>query len=59
MTLTEKILARAAGRDAVKPGDFLEIEPDHAPTLQLRGILAQMHGRLEAAVRDLQRYRGA
>jgi 3-isopropylmalate/(R)-2-methylmalate dehydratase large subunit len=28
MTLTEKILARAAGRDAVKPGEFLEIEPD-------------------------------
>ena len=28
MTLTEKILARAAGRDGVKPGEFLEIEPD-------------------------------
>jgi len=28
MTLTEKILARAAGRDAVRPGEFLEIEPD-------------------------------
>jgi 3-isopropylmalate/(R)-2-methylmalate dehydratase large subunit len=28
MTLTEKILARAAGRDGVRPGDFLEIEPD-------------------------------
>jgi 3-isopropylmalate/(R)-2-methylmalate dehydratase large subunit len=28
MTLSEKILARAAGRDRVRPGDFLEIEPD-------------------------------
>ncbi|MGA2973953.1 MAG: 3-isopropylmalate dehydratase large subunit [Spirochaetia bacterium] len=28
MTLSEKILARAAGVDTVKPGDFLEIEPD-------------------------------
>jgi 3-isopropylmalate/(R)-2-methylmalate dehydratase large subunit len=28
MTLTEKILARAAGRQVVNPGDFLEIEPD-------------------------------
>jgi 3-isopropylmalate/(R)-2-methylmalate dehydratase large subunit len=28
MTLTEKILARKAGMDRVKPGDFLEIEPD-------------------------------
>ncbi len=28
MTLSEKILARAAGVPRVKPGDFLEIEPD-------------------------------
>jgi 3-isopropylmalate/(R)-2-methylmalate dehydratase large subunit len=28
MTLSEKILARAAGRESVKPGEFLEIEPD-------------------------------
>ncbi len=28
MTHTEKVLARAAGRQAVQPGDFLEIEPD-------------------------------
>ncbi len=28
MTHTEKVLARAAGRKAVQPGDFLEIEPD-------------------------------
>jgi 3-isopropylmalate/(R)-2-methylmalate dehydratase large subunit len=28
MTLSEKILARAAGRDTVRPGDFLEVEPD-------------------------------
>ncbi len=28
MTLTEKILARAAGKDRVRPGDFLEVEPD-------------------------------
>ena len=28
MTLSEKILARAAGVDRVNPGDFLEIEPD-------------------------------
>ena len=28
MTLCEKILARAAGRDIVRPGDFLEVEPD-------------------------------
>ncbi|HET6486795.1 MAG TPA: aconitase/3-isopropylmalate dehydratase large subunit family protein, partial [Spirochaetia bacterium] len=27
-TLTEKILARAAGRETVRPGEFLEIEPD-------------------------------
>ncbi len=28
MTLTEKVLAKAAGRDQVRPGEFLEIEPD-------------------------------
>ena len=28
MTLSEKILAAAAGRDSVRPGEFLEIEPD-------------------------------
>jgi len=28
MTHTEKVLARAAGKQAVQPGDFLEIEPD-------------------------------
>jgi len=28
MTLSEKILARAAGRETVKPGDFLLVEPD-------------------------------
>ena len=28
MTLTEKILARAAGKPSVQPGEFLEIEPD-------------------------------
>jgi homoaconitase/3-isopropylmalate dehydratase large subunit len=28
MTLTEKVLARAAGKKTVQPGDFLEIEPD-------------------------------
>jgi 3-isopropylmalate/(R)-2-methylmalate dehydratase large subunit len=28
MTLTEKILARKAGVERVKPGEFLEIEPD-------------------------------
>jgi 3-isopropylmalate/(R)-2-methylmalate dehydratase large subunit len=28
MTLSEKILARGAGRDQVAPGEFLEIEPD-------------------------------
>lgn len=28
MTLTERILARAAGRERVAPGEFLEIEPD-------------------------------
>ena len=28
MTLTEKVLARAAGKPSVQPGDFLEIEPD-------------------------------
>ena len=28
MTMTEKILARKAGRETVRPGDFLEIEPD-------------------------------
>ena len=28
MTLTEKVLARAAARTSVQPGDFLEIEPD-------------------------------
>jgi 3-isopropylmalate/(R)-2-methylmalate dehydratase large subunit len=28
MTLSEKLLARAAGRDSVRAGDFLEVEPD-------------------------------
>jgi 3-isopropylmalate/(R)-2-methylmalate dehydratase large subunit len=28
MTLTEKVLARAAGKPSVQPGEFLEIEPD-------------------------------
>jgi len=28
MTLTEKVLARAAGKPSVVPGEFLEIEPD-------------------------------
>ena len=28
MTLTEKILARKAGLDELKPGAFIEIEPD-------------------------------
>ncbi|MCX7029392.1 MAG: 3-isopropylmalate dehydratase large subunit [Spirochaetes bacterium] len=28
MTLTEKVLARAAGKASVQPGEFLEIEPD-------------------------------
>ncbi len=28
MTLTEKILARKAGLDKLKPGDFIQIEPD-------------------------------
>jgi 3-isopropylmalate/(R)-2-methylmalate dehydratase large subunit len=28
MTVSEKILASAAGREQVRPGDFLEIEPD-------------------------------
>ncbi len=28
MTLTEKILARKAGVEVLKPGDFIEIEPD-------------------------------
>jgi len=28
MTLTEKVLARAAGKPSVAPGEFLEIEPD-------------------------------
>jgi 3-isopropylmalate/(R)-2-methylmalate dehydratase large subunit len=28
MTLTEKVLARVAGRPSVQPGEFLEIEPD-------------------------------
>jgi 3-isopropylmalate/(R)-2-methylmalate dehydratase large subunit len=28
MTLTEKVLARAAGKSSVQPGEFLEIEPD-------------------------------
>jgi 3-isopropylmalate/(R)-2-methylmalate dehydratase large subunit len=28
MTLTEKVLARAAGKRSVAPGEFLEIEPD-------------------------------
>ncbi|OHD75054.1 MAG: 3-isopropylmalate dehydratase large subunit [Spirochaetes bacterium RBG_13_68_11] len=28
MTLTEKVLARAAGKSSVQPGQFLEIEPD-------------------------------
>jgi 3-isopropylmalate/(R)-2-methylmalate dehydratase large subunit len=28
MTLTEKILAAKAGREELKPGDFIEIEPD-------------------------------
>ncbi len=28
LTMTEKILARKAGRETVRPGDFIEIEPD-------------------------------
>ncbi|GAH52775.1 unnamed protein product, partial [marine sediment metagenome] len=28
MTLTEKILAEKAGLEALKPGDFIQIEPD-------------------------------
>jgi len=28
MTLTEKILARKAGKETVRPGEFIEIEPD-------------------------------
>jgi 3-isopropylmalate/(R)-2-methylmalate dehydratase large subunit len=40
MTLTEKILARKAGKDPVRPGDFLEVEPDLALANDITAPLA-------------------
>ena len=40
MTLSERILARAAGVPQVKPGDFLGIEPDPGLALTLPSGLA-------------------
>jgi 3-isopropylmalate/(R)-2-methylmalate dehydratase large subunit len=46
MTLTEKILARASGRDTVQPDDIIVIEPDvvlsHDNTAPISGIFAQL-----------------
>lgn len=45
-TLTEKLLARASGRDSVKPGDIVVIEPDvvlsHDNTAAIAAIFAQL-----------------
>ena len=39
MTITEKILARAAGRDAVSPGEFLDCKVDQVSTMDVQGKL--------------------
>lgn len=51
-TLTEKLLARASGRDQVTPGDIVVIEPDvvlsHDNTAAIAKIFAQLpHGRVK------------
>jgi 3-isopropylmalate/(R)-2-methylmalate dehydratase large subunit len=39
MTITEKILARAAGLDTVKPGQFLDCKVDQVASMDLQGKL--------------------
>ena len=39
MTITEKILARAAGLDAVRPGQFLDCKVDQVASMDLQGKL--------------------
>ncbi|MEA3129524.1 MAG: 3-isopropylmalate/(R)-2-methylmalate dehydratase large subunit [Paraburkholderia sp.] len=39
MTITEKILARAAGKATVKPGDFLDCKVDQVSTMDVQGKL--------------------
>jgi 3-isopropylmalate/(R)-2-methylmalate dehydratase large subunit len=39
MTITEKILARAAGKASVKPGDFLDCKVDQVSTMDVQGKL--------------------
>jgi 3-isopropylmalate/(R)-2-methylmalate dehydratase large subunit len=39
MTITEKILARAAGKTTVKPGDFLDCKVDQVSTMDVQGKL--------------------
>ncbi|WP_284037028.1 3-isopropylmalate dehydratase large subunit [Neobacillus sp. 114] len=39
MTVTEKILARASGRDKVSPGEFLDCKVDLISTMDLQGNL--------------------
>lgn len=39
MTITEKILARAAGRDRVQPGEFLDCKVDQVASMDLQGKL--------------------
>lgn len=39
MTITEKILARAAGRDNVRPGEFLDCKVDQVSTMDVQGRL--------------------
>ena len=44
MTVVEKILARASGRDSVAPGEYLEIRPTS------NTVLASHNGKLAGAV---------
>ncbi|MFL9913601.1 hypothetical protein [Paraburkholderia sp. RL17-337-BIB-A] len=39
MTITEKILAHAAGKATVKPGDFLDCKVDQVSTMDVQGKL--------------------
>ncbi len=39
MSITEKILARAAGLDAVRPGQFLDCKVDQVASMDLQGKL--------------------
>ena len=40
MTITEKILARAAGREKVQPGEIIYVNVDRAMTQDILGALA-------------------